>query len=133
MWQQVEFIWCHESNLATICLLSEKVLGNKILCPSMSSVTILGKQKQSSSSNSRVDTTHLFRLQPWYLKRLILLAVGHFHRMNSGVGFLLPTYYGEVKFSISLSVHRGVSPGSFSGSFSGSVQVAPPVLSSGPL
>ena len=40
-------------------LVTEKVLGNKILCPSMSSVTILGKQKQSSSSNSHVDATHL--------------------------------------------------------------------------
>ena len=39
-------------------LVAEKVLGNKILCPSMSSVRILGKQQQSSSSNSRVDTTH---------------------------------------------------------------------------
>ena len=40
-------------------LVAEKVLGNKILCPSMSSVTILGKQQQSSSSNSCVDTTLL--------------------------------------------------------------------------
>ena len=38
-------------------LIAEKVLGNNILCPSMSSATILAKQKQSSSSNSRDDTT----------------------------------------------------------------------------
>ena len=37
-----------EKVLGNNLLPTKKVLGNKISCPSMSSVTILGKQKQSS-------------------------------------------------------------------------------------
>ena len=46
-----------EKVLGNNLLVAEKVLGNNILCLSMSSATILAKQKQSSSSNSRDDTT----------------------------------------------------------------------------
>ena len=44
-----------EKVLSNNLLVAEKVLGNKILCASLSLVTILGKQKQSSSSNTLAD------------------------------------------------------------------------------
>ena len=38
-------------------LVAEIILDNKILCPSMSSVRISGKQQQNSYSNNRIDDT----------------------------------------------------------------------------
>ena len=53
-------------------LAAEKVLGNKILCLSMSSVRILGKQQQNSS-NIRIDATHVNN-DKYKVKRTPLMA-----------------------------------------------------------